>query len=75
MMKFFCPECKIDFETAQPVKKQYNDYLLGQCSRNIAYCPKCSRESAEKIIPKPQKLAQRAPQNYCNGNCSHCPEA
>jgi hypothetical protein len=70
MPKFFCESCKHEFETGSPVKKEYMDYILGPCSKNIAYCPVCGSESGEKLVPKPGKADK--PKDYCDGNCSCC---
>jgi hypothetical protein len=71
MPKFYCEACSREFEAVKPVKKEYKDYLLGPCSKNIAYCPECGRESGEKLVPKPQKADKKM--DYCDGNCHHCP--
>ena len=70
MPTFYCEVCVKEFETSKPVKKEYKDYVLGLCSRNIAFCPVCGKESAEKIIPKPLKAVKQ--RDYCEGNCSSC---
>lgn len=71
MPKFFCQSCSIEFDTEKPVKKEYKDYILGPCSKNVAYCPLCGKESAEKIVPKPLKAVQK--KEACDGDCRHCP--
>ncbi|MGE5406310.1 MAG: hypothetical protein ACM3NR_01255 [Methanosarcina sp.] len=70
MPKFFCPGCNNDFDTDKPVKKNYTDYLLGPCSKNVAYCPLCGNESAERIVPKPLKAETR--RDTCDGDCRRC---
>lgn len=70
MPKFFCTDCNNEFDTEKPVKKNYNDYLLGPCSKNVAYCPLCGKESAERIVPKPLKAVTR--RDSCDGDCRRC---
>lgn len=69
MTTFYCEICHAQFDSDKPVKKEYRDYILGPCSKNVAYCPVCGRESSEKIIPKPLKAVK---QRECDGNCRHC---
>jgi hypothetical protein len=70
MPAFYCEDCRKGFETSKPVKKEYKDYILGPCSRNIAFCPVCGKESAEKIIPRPLKAVKQ--RDYCDRNCGSC---
>lgn len=70
MPKFYCEDCRREFDTEKAVKKEYRDYILGPCTKNVAYCPKCGSEAGEKIIPKPLKAEK--PKNYCDGNCRRC---
>jgi hypothetical protein len=73
-MKFFCSNCNQEFETNNPSKKEYRDYLLGPCWKYISNCPSCEQECDEKRIPKPQKssmsFASQIPS--CGGNCDSC---
>lgn len=71
-MKFYCTDCKYEFEVDKPSKKEYRDYILGPCWKYVSDCPKCGQETNEKIIPKPQKLTISYPQNSCNGDCRSC---
>ena len=71
-MKFNCVDCKYEFETDKPEKKEYRDYTFGPCWKYVSYCPKCGKESNEKITPKPQKHTLSYPQNSCDGECSCC---
>lgn len=70
MPTFYCEVCRGEFETDKPVKKEYKDYILGPCTKNVAYCPVCGKESAEKIKPKPLKAVKQ--RDYCDGNCRSC---
>jgi hypothetical protein len=72
MSTYFCDYCRTEFDTDKPIKKEYTDYFLGPCSKNIAYCPQCGQESNEKLIPKPQKNTPASPPDYCTGDCRHC---
>ena len=71
-MKFYCNDCKHEFETDKPIKKEYKDYILGTCWKNVSSCPICGQESNEKITPKPQKLSVSLPQYSCNRGCGCC---
>lgn len=70
MSKFYCEDCRREFDNDKPFKKEYKDYILGPCSKNVAYCPVCGNESAEKIIPKPLKAMKQ--RDNCDGNCMRC---
>ncbi len=67
---FFCEVCNLEFVTGKPVKKEYKDYILGPCSRNVAFCAVCGSEASEKIIPRPLKAVKQP--DYCDGNCRSC---
>ena len=73
-MRFFCTDCSREFETDDPSKKEYKDYLLGPCWKYIAFCPSCGREADEKRAPKMQKTPEPVrSQGYCsNGSCGCC---
>lgn len=72
-MKFFCTGCNREFETNNPSKKEYKDYLLGSCWKYISYCPSCGEEADEKRIPKIQKSREPVtPQPYCGNDCCGC---
>ncbi len=70
MPTFYCEVCHGEFDIDKPIKKEYKDYILGPCSKNIALCPVCGRESPEKIIPKPLKAAKQ--RDYCDRKCGSC---
>jgi hypothetical protein len=72
MAKFYCSECNLEFESDKPERKEYTDYFLGPCSKNVANCPECKKEAGEKLIPKPQKRSIPYPQNSCTGDCRNC---
>lgn len=70
MPKFYCQDCSFEFDSDKPIKKEYKDYILGPCSKNVAPCPQCGIESGEKIVPKPQRAEKQ--NTNCDGNCRHC---
>lgn len=71
-MKFFCTDCNYEFEQLKPTKKEYRDYILGPCWKYVSECPKCGKESNEKIIPRQQKISFSMPQNFCGGGGGCC---
>ncbi len=66
---FNCKNCKLDFEVQHPEKKEYTDYTFGPCSKNIAYCPKCSAECSEKPKRKPLKYGKPSAPLIMENNC------
>jgi hypothetical protein len=60
-MKFHCSNCKITFDNDQGLKKEYKDYILGDCWKYIAYCPQCQAECSEKRDPHPGKGKNNPP--------------
>jgi len=73
-MKFYCTNCNLDFDVNNPLKKEYNDYLLGACWKYISNCPSCGQESDEKRVPKPLKYSPSvmSQSSSCDGNCGQC---
>jgi hypothetical protein len=77
MNRFYCEKCNLTFESEKRLKKEYKDYILGNCWKYIDYCPKCQQECSEKVEPKPGKSKANIPfdpgiSGCMPGGCETC---